>query len=126
MSTPYDSLWFVTNGLLARELMTGQVQLGNTSFEAHDPSQAQVAGDPRHVRSKLRHLRHGHGRLRNQGRHDADRDVGSLRQCRRASGAGRHGVTAAQQVAETDHTVASVFWDFMNSPWHGLRQRSVC
>lgn len=40
-----NSIWYVTNGLLARELVTGEMQFGNNDFEAHDPAQVNVAGD---------------------------------------------------------------------------------
>ncbi len=36
----------VTNGLLATELITGQMQIGNDSFESHDPAAIPIAGDP--------------------------------------------------------------------------------
>ncbi len=36
----------VTNGLLAKELVTGQVQLGNDTFRAKNPPQVPIAGDP--------------------------------------------------------------------------------
>ncbi len=36
----------VTSGLLAKELMTGQLQLGDAKFESRGPSSLSVAGDP--------------------------------------------------------------------------------
>lgn len=36
----------VTNGLLANELITGQLQLGNTTFERRAPANIPIAGDP--------------------------------------------------------------------------------
>ena len=36
----------VTNGLLATELITGQIQTGPATFEAHDPAAIPIAGDP--------------------------------------------------------------------------------
>jgi hypothetical protein len=36
----------VTNGLLATELIRGQIQLGDTTFQAKDPPAIPVAGDP--------------------------------------------------------------------------------
>ena len=39
------SPWYVTNGLLVVELMTGQVQTGHNTFESHNPAQVNVAGD---------------------------------------------------------------------------------
>ena len=38
--------WYVTNGLLARELMTGDIQLGDDTFEEHRPAAVNLAGDP--------------------------------------------------------------------------------
>ncbi len=40
-----NSPWYVTNGLLVVEMMTGQMQLGDAEFEGHNPSTAYVAGD---------------------------------------------------------------------------------
>ena len=40
------SLWYVTNGLLAKELVTDQLQAGPESFEAHHPAPVNVSGDP--------------------------------------------------------------------------------
>lgn len=37
---------YITNGLLVREMATGALQLGDTKFEEHSPSQVPVAGDP--------------------------------------------------------------------------------
>ena len=40
-----SSIWYVSNGLLAEELITGRLQLGDNTFEQHDPAQMNVAGD---------------------------------------------------------------------------------
>ena len=40
-----DSIWYVTNGLLARELVTGQLQLGLNDFEGRQPAPINLAGD---------------------------------------------------------------------------------
>jgi N-acetylmuramoyl-L-alanine amidase len=40
-----DSVWYVTNGLLAKELITGQMQTGDNRFEAREPAAINVAGD---------------------------------------------------------------------------------
>ena len=37
--------FYVTNGLLARELMSGQLQLGDNMFETREPANIGVAGD---------------------------------------------------------------------------------
>jgi hypothetical protein len=44
-----DSPWFVTTGLLTRELISGSIQVGHESYEAHSPSNASMAGDPTNI-----------------------------------------------------------------------------
>lgn len=41
-----DALWFVTNGLLPIELITGQMQVGDAQFEQRQPATIPVIGDP--------------------------------------------------------------------------------
>jgi hypothetical protein len=41
-----NSQWYVTNGLLPIELMTGRMQLGNNQFEFHGPAKVSAIGDP--------------------------------------------------------------------------------
>lgn len=38
--------WFVTNGLLVKELVSGKLQVGAAEFEDRAPSEVAVAGDP--------------------------------------------------------------------------------
>lgn len=38
--------YYVTNGLLVKELVSGQLQIGDAQFEARAPSDVPVAGDP--------------------------------------------------------------------------------
>jgi hypothetical protein len=40
------SQWYVTNGLLVVEMMTGQITTGNTRTQAYVPANIPVAGDP--------------------------------------------------------------------------------
>ncbi len=40
-----SSIWYVTNGLIAKELVTGQLQLGDSRFEERGPASINVAGD---------------------------------------------------------------------------------
>src|SRR5688572_19980519 len=39
-----QALWYVTNGLLVVELMSGRLQIGHNTFEQHDPAVVNVAG----------------------------------------------------------------------------------
>ncbi|HMQ29331.1 MAG TPA: hypothetical protein PKD53_01335 [Chloroflexaceae bacterium] len=41
-----NSQWYVTNGLLPIELMTGRQQLGNSRFEQKGPARISAIGDP--------------------------------------------------------------------------------
>ncbi len=107
--------WDVTNGLIALELITGMMQTGDTSFEQRAPADVQVAGDP-HPNSPTY-------ATFNSVLDDPPLPVGSLiTQTIDKSGDVQNesdlellGVTAEHYVPETDHTVASVFWEFMNS-----------
>jgi hypothetical protein len=115
-SVPYDSIWFVTNGLLVTELMTGRMQLGDDRFEAHLPANVPVAGDPDDdlgptyatLASAMDDpaLEEGTGIVAVIGQ------TGNVSQDQTLAA---QEVTAAKYVPETNHTVASVFWDFMNS-----------
>lgn len=40
--------WYITNGLLPIELMTGQMQVGYTQFEQRDSARISALGDPGH------------------------------------------------------------------------------
>ncbi|MCO5175884.1 MAG: lamin tail domain-containing protein [Thermomicrobiales bacterium] len=113
-----DSPWYVTNGLLVVELMTGEMQVGDDTFVQRDPAEVQVAGDPGPdngpTYADLADLRSAPatevGEVLSQ-RVDSDGNVGTV------SDFAAYGVTAAErvQVPGIDHTVASVFWSFMNS-----------
>ena len=41
-----NATWYVTNGLLPIELMTGRMQVGNNQFEFHGPAKVSAIGDP--------------------------------------------------------------------------------
>lgn len=111
-----SSPWYVTNGLLAKELITGQLQLGDATFQAVPPAQVNVAGDPDDPNAptyaNFAHLLAA-----------APLPVGSVVTqtldnagiVRDDPGLARYAVTAAVLVPETNHSVASVFWGFMNA-----------
>ena len=113
-----NSPWHVTNGLLVVELMSGRMQVGNDAFQQRDPAQIHVAGDPSANNgpsyAELAALRSAGATPEGQAitaTIDADGHTGA------SAGLAQYGVTAAHRVQEPgiDHTVASVFWDFMNS-----------
>ena len=111
-----SSPWYVTNGLLAKELITGQLQLGDATFEPHPPAQVNVAGDPDDPTAPT-YATFGSllatpplpvGTLVTQTL-DRSGTVGE------DPALARYGVVASVHVPETNHSVASVFWAFMNS-----------
>lgn len=111
-----DSPWRVTNGLLVVEMMTGQLQLGDTQFEARQPAQINIAGDrddpsaPTYATlaalADAQPFDDGSVLASTLSR---DGEIGN------SSIASAFGVTAGPLVPETNHRVASVFWDFMNA-----------
>ena len=108
--------WSVTNGLLAKELITGQLQLGDNTFESHEPAQINVAGDandpngPTYAtfNALMSYSSVPNGWIITQ---TVDRagTVGNDRSLASSN------VIAMDVGSPTNHTVASVFWDFMNS-----------
>jgi hypothetical protein len=110
------SLWYVTNGLLVKELVTGHLQTGPDRFEPHDPATVNVSGDPSDPNaptyasfaSRLASPPLPTGSTITQTL-DREGNVGND-----PSLAGQE-VTAGSPVTETNHAVASVFWEFMTS-----------
>ena len=111
--------WDVTNGLLVLELMTGRLQLGDNSFEQHDPADVNVGGD---ANDPIGPTYSTMAAVRNW---EPLADGALITQRIARGGAvtpndpalAAYGVTAAHhvQVPGIDHQVASVFWTFMNS-----------
>ena len=112
---PDEDLWRITTGLLATELMTGRLQLGHDTFEPHTPSAAPVAGDPDSGDITPSYAAMG----KVMGYQpipagwtiiqtiDAHGNVGADQRF------AQYGVTALDVGAPTNHTVASVFWQWM-------------
>ncbi len=123
ITTPYgdqSTRWYVTNGLLAKELITGEMQVGDNHFIDKGPANIPVAGDPDDtsgptyaaLKNVLNAAPVAPGTLITQTI-DRSGHIGS-------GGAG--GVKAGQFVSETNHTVADVFWAYLNSTgtiWNG-------
>lgn len=110
--------WRVTNGRLAWELITGQLQVGDARFEQRTPAEAGLAGDPEDENvptySSLTTLLDASpaddsALLTNRLARNGDVSVDA--------GLAVHGATAAQRVQldGIDHQLASPFWDYMTS-----------
>lgn len=113
--TGQTSDWFVTGGLLATELVTGAMQLGDNTFAQGSLAAINVAGDlddpnaPTYATfSGLLHDRpipagwYIIQTVDRSGRLSADQSLA------------RHKVVAIEVGAPTKHTVAQPFWSFMN------------
>ena len=108
--------WDVTTGLLAKDLILGQRQTGDTTFEQRAPAEINIAGDQddlngpvyRSFKSLLAYDPIPVGWTITQ---TVDRagHVGT------DSSLASHGVTTAKLVSETNHTVASVFTAFLDT-----------
>jgi hypothetical protein len=115
--------WFVTNGLLATELITGQMQLGDNLFVQGDPAAIPVAGDADDV-SGPRYASF-------TGVLDAaalapgsvvEQTIDSAGVVSSDPALASYGVTAGAVDAQTGHSIASVFWSYLNSTgiiWNG-------
>lgn len=111
-----DDLWFVTNGLLVTEMITGQMQVGDNSFTDRGPAEINVAGDPDDPTGPTYASFTGLLDVSASEAVDAitstvDRDgnVGA------DESYAAYGIGATTYVPETGHWVADPFWDFMNS-----------
>ena len=112
----YDGLWYVTNGLLVVELMTGMMQVGHEEFEPHDPATVHIAGDPDRPETPTYAT---YATLMDTPAFaegavitatvDANGTVGSN------DDLAQWNVTAGVLAPDTGHRTASVFWDFMTS-----------
>ncbi|HYI14569.1 MAG TPA: S8 family serine peptidase, partial [Thermomicrobiales bacterium] len=110
--------WYVTNGLLVVELITGEMQMGDDVFETHHPAGVPVAGDPDDEAgptyatfAELLDAEPWADGTTIVQRVDRDGNV------THDASLAEYGVTAAElvEVPGIRHRVASPFWEFMNS-----------
>jgi hypothetical protein len=108
--------WYVTNGLLARDLILGKIQVGDDQFRDLAPPDINVAGDSDDPHGPTYQTFHG-------VMHLPPHAVGDpvIQTIDRAGTVGSnplladYGVSVARVESATNHSIASVFWDFMNS-----------
>ena len=111
-----NSPWYVTNGLLAKELITGNMQFGNNTFHQEAPAQVNVAGDlndPNGPTYASFTGLMGVAPLANGA--VITQTVNRAGQVGTDASLSSQNVTATDVGAPTNHTVASVFWAFMNT-----------
>ena len=111
-----DSPWFITQGLLAHELMTGDLQVGHDDFVAHAPSEHPVAGDRDGESTPSYAVM---GALMDEEPREADtvitETVDAAGEISVNEDLADYGVTDHYYIEETGHHIASVFWEFMDS-----------
>ncbi len=111
-----NDIWYVTNGLLVVELITGQLQTGDNSFAERQPAAINVAGDPDDPNAPTYAT---FAQVLDQGPHASGETVaqrishsGTLTYDAALAG---QDVTIATVDDVTNHAIATPFWDFMNS-----------
>jgi hypothetical protein len=111
-----NSIWYVTNGLIVKELITGQMQMGDNTFVAMPAAQVNVAGDPDDAngptyasfagqltsglpttQSPITRVIHRGGSVTSDAKY------------------AQYAIATTQFAAETGHWIAAPFWDFMNA-----------
>jgi len=115
-----NSEWFVTNGLLVVEMMSGQVQIGDRQFAPSRPANIAVAGDqngspdtPTYASLARLASLHGNNRAANRVGRQISEGIGRTGGIGNLSNlAGLTKYAVYEQI--TGHNIADVFWSFMN------------
>ncbi len=114
-----SSPFYVTNGLLAVELITGQIQVGNKAFIAYHPADINLASDvndiglttPTYASFRSVYYMPAPG---NRVGQLAAETINRLGQVGTGSWAAKYGVKYAYQEPATRHNIPDVFWSFLN------------
>ncbi|HMM43962.1 MAG TPA: lamin tail domain-containing protein, partial [Thermomicrobiales bacterium] len=110
------SPWYVTNGLLASELISGRLAVGDTAWLAREPAVVNVAGDPDDPAGPTYAT---FAALLGASRPTQGAPIVATLARDGSVGANpwlaQWGATDAEWVALTGHWVASPFWAFMQS-----------
>jgi hypothetical protein len=116
-----NDLFYVTNGLLPIELMTGQMATGDNQRQARTPAQIPVAGDSTNnpntpTYAALAGVSTYDGRNRANDRTDQTviETLSGTGQTGTNAGFTGRGVKLVKYISETGHNVAEPFWSFMN------------
>lgn len=112
-----NSIWYVTNGLLVVELITGRMQVGHNTFVEREPAVVNTAGDPDDpdgptyatFNSVLDAAPLPLGSVIGQGINRAGNVVANVQAFV------DQGITVGHIDEVTNHSIAAPFWDFMNS-----------
>ncbi|MFW6075725.1 MAG: PQQ-dependent sugar dehydrogenase, partial [Chloroflexota bacterium] len=110
------SPWYVTNGLLVTEMISGELQVGDGAFETREPAAVNVAGDPDDFEGPTYAT---FTDLLDQPPLPFDQPViqqvsrdGTVTSDDALAG---YGITVESIDDVTGHAIAGPFWEFMNS-----------
>ncbi|HEX2916474.1 MAG TPA: cellulase family glycosylhydrolase [Chloroflexia bacterium] len=115
-----SSKWYVTNGLLVREMISGQVQVGNNNFLMATPAQIPMAGDAAGANpdaptyASLQKLVMPESKQPDLSGKAADKFLQKDGTVVAATGNLAGKVSLSHFVPDTGHNIASVFWNFLN------------
>lgn len=113
--------WFVTNGLLTKELISGSLQTGTGAFESRQPAQVPVAGDPNDPNSPTYASFTRIASLNSDRRVAAATGAAVTQTIRRDGSTGsdqalaRYNVRNVQYNAEIGHNIPNVFADYFKT-----------
>lgn len=111
-----NNQYYVTNGLLAKELISGQIQVGNNSFQNKGPANIGIAGDPD---DKLGPTYANMSRYLNAAPNPLNAVIFATINRNGDLGQnpyfGQYNIAATAFIKETNHAVAKPFWDYLNS-----------
>lgn len=122
------SPWFVTNGLLVRDMIRGEIQIGDNAFQSVGPAAVPVAGDPAPQNPDAPTYASLRGVATVADDHRAPNRIGAAVQ-ETLNKAGAVGVeptlagytTLAAYDEVTGHNVAAVFHDWLTQqPWNPI------
>lgn len=110
-----QSQWFVTNGLLAKELIQGQIQIGDSNYVQRSPAQINIAGDLGDASAPTyASFSNLLGATSDRTGQFADQQLARSGKVSAYAGAATDAAKLVHYVPQTGHNIPSAFWDFVN------------
>lgn len=110
-----QSQWFVTNGLLAKELIQGQIQIGDSNYVQRSPAQINIAGDLGDASAPTyASFSNLLGATSDRTGQFADQQLARSGKVSGYAGAATDAAKLVHYVPQTGHNIPSAFWDFVN------------
>jgi hypothetical protein len=119
VTNPHDDRseqWYVTNGLLVMELVTGRMQVGDNRFDTRGAAWVNIAGDPDDINGPTYAA---FASLLDLPAVGPDQTLLLTVDRSGRVGANQHlaeyDVSSGPFISETSHRIAGVFWEYLNS-----------